>query len=289
MNPFPMVPCGYVLIAGPANTGKSSLFNRLTGAAISPVDATPFSTLHPITGIGETREGGQACFIDTPALEKVLELRDDFDMLILMVDARGYQRDLESPPVRELLEKYRSIPLLLALGHGDFVQDSLREPLASQVRLQVSAAGVVTVCPPLDEGTDKVLSLVEKHLPLRERLFPRGIRTLNSERFIAAEQIRTVILRILSRDVAETTAVQVEEFNRKSHGLYARVNLHVSDPADKGTVIGRKGQTLSRLQTESRELLEETMGVPVQLEAWVKVREGWIDDPKALLEFGYAL
>lgn len=284
------VPCGYILIAGPANAGKSSLFNAMTKHGFSSVDTRPFTTRHPLTGLREI-SGARACFIDTPALEKGIEgdLLSLCDAVVLVLNARSVEGDLLLPCVKELIQNTEDKPLLIALGHGDHIPETLRAPLALQTSIRVSALGVFTVSPPLREGVDPLLAAVVKLLPVREQLFPKGVASLNSGRFLASEQIRTVVYRILSEDISETTAVQVEEYTHRNGKLYIRVNLHVSKLSDKGTVIGRKGQTLSRIQQESTSVLERSTGIPVQLEAWVKAREGWPDNPRDLMEFGYAL
>lgn len=287
MNPA-RLPSGYVLITGPGNTGKSSLFNSLTGTMLSPEHPRPHTTRSPITGVTVVN-GAQACFIDSPSLDRPMN-HDWYrlcDVVILVVDARRFSRDLETEQVREMLILCQGRPLVVAMGHGDHLPTRLRAPLALQAGLGFPAAGVVSVCPPLGEGVQELRSLVMSLLPVRERLFPDGVITLNSSRFLASERIRANLLSVLPDDIVDTTAVQIEEYTQRSRKLYVRVNLLVSRHSDKGTVIGRKGQTLARIQRDSEASLEGVSGVPVQVEPWVKVREGWPDNPQDLLEFGH--
>lgn len=285
------MPSGYILVAGPVNTGKSSLFNAITGSGISPVNERPNTTWFPITGIYSTR-GSQACFVDSPALEAdaVVDTRwaSICDAVILVLDARHYTRDLELPFVQDFMRTVTGKPLLVAMGHGDHLPVSLRAALALQASLEINCAGVVTVCPPMRVGVQKLRSMAMGALPLREKLFPEGITTLNSGRFLASEAIRAVLGTVLTADVAETTAVQIEEYSARNRKLYVRVNLIVACSSDKGTVIGRKGQTLTRIQQETESVLAELTDLPVQSEIWVKVREGWPGNRADLLEFGYA-
>lgn len=278
---------GYVLITGPANTGKSSLFNALTGSTLSPVHHRPNTTRFPITGIS-CMDGAQACFIDSQPLENPVDDNwfSSCDVVILVVDARRFARDLETEQVRELFGVCRGMPVVVALGFGDHLPGDLRVPVALQAGYDLNAAGVVTVCPPLGMGIPGLRTLVAGLLPVREQLFPDGVPTLNSSRFLAAERIRVNLMSVLPEEVADTTAVQIEEYTRKNRKLYIRVNLLVSRHSDKGTVIGRKGQTLARIQKDSETLLEKLSGVQVQVEPWVKVREGWPDKPSDLMEFG---
>jgi GTP-binding protein Era len=285
------IPSGYILVAGPANTGKSSLFNAITGSGISPVNSRPFTTGFPITGIYNAR-GAQACFVDTPPLEQDAVVDPSWasvcDAVILVLDARSYSRDFALPFVQEFLRTVTGKTLMVALGHGDHLPLKLRTAVALQASLEINSAGVVTVCPPMRLGVQKLRSLAVSALPLRERLFPEGITTLNSGRFLASQAIRAVLGTVLSEDVAGTTAVQIEEYSARNRKLYVRVNLVVARSADKGTVIGRKGQTLAHIQQETESVLTELTDLPVQSEIWVKVREDWPANRADLLEFGYA-
>jgi GTP-binding protein Era len=282
---------GYVLIAGPGNTGKSSLLNRLAGYPLSPVHPEPGTTRFPITGVYTSPEA-QACFVDSPPLET--SGSEDWaracDAAVLLLDARRPVEQLRSVSVADFLNTaaLQGKPVVAALGHGDHLPRRLRVPIALQAGLGMRCAGVVTVCPPLGAGVDALRKMVLNLLPVRERLFPDAVNTLNSSRFLASELVRSVLLCGLTREVADSVAVQVEEYSRTDRKLYIRVNLLVARAGDKGTVIGRKGQTLARIQKDAETALQEAWGGPVQMEIWVKVREGWTERPADLLELGYA-
>jgi hypothetical protein len=53
-------------------------------------------------------------------------------------------------------------------------------------------------------------------------------------------------------------------------------------------VIGERGATLREVGRQAREDMERLLDRKVFLETWVKVREGWSDDERALLSLGYA-
>jgi len=285
------IPSGYILVAGPPNTGKSSLFNAMTGLAIPPVSEKRRTTSFPITGIYSAR-GSQACFVDMPPLEADTDTDPRWtaacDAVILVLDARRCMNDYMLPFVQDFLHTVTGKPLIVALGHGDHLPANLRAALSLQAGFEMNCAGVVTVCPPMRMGVQKLRTIAMSALPLRERLFPEGVTSLNSGRFLASQAIRALLGTVLSEDLAGTTAVQIEEYSARSRKLYVRVNLLVARSSDKGTVIGRKGQTLARIQQEAEAVLTELTDLPVQSEIWVKVREDWPGNRADLLEFGYA-
>jgi len=52
-------------------------------------------------------------------------------------------------------------------------------------------------------------------------------------------------------------------------------------------VIGRQGKVLKQVGTLAREDMERLFGRAVFLELWVKVKENWSDDERALRGLGY--
>lgn len=286
--PSGIIPSGYALVAGLSNTGKSSLLNALTETSISPVALQPASTRMPITAIC-TPGNAQICFVDTPPLESGYDwsIIDWVDVVVLVVDIKQFDRDLEKPVVKHFLRRARSKPVVLALGRSDFVHLEHRAAYVSRARYTNRFTDIVPVTPPLNFGIEKLMNAVLQNIPMRNRLFPRNINTLNSKRFLISEQIRTQLFSILPLDVAGETAVQVEETSQRDGRLYVRANLIVSRASSKGMLIGRKGQTLDRINKLSLDAIGEFTGEDCRLDLWVKVREAWTENKTDLLEFGY--
>ena len=51
-------------------------------------------------------------------------------------------------------------------------------------------------------------------------------------------------------------------------------------------LIGKDGEKLKQISTESRQDMEELFGGKVWLETWVKVKSGWSTDQRVLKSFG---
>ena len=67
-----------------------------------------------------------------------------------------------------------------------------------------------------------------------------------------------------------------------------RDRIWVERASQKGIVIGERGATLREVGRQARQDMERLLGRKVFLETWVKVREGWSDDERALRSLGYA-
>jgi GTPase len=279
---------GYAVIAGAANSGKSSLINAMTGFALSPVTEHPGTTRVPVTAV-LSRPDVQICLIDTPPMEfaATLDLMSWMDALCLVVDCRSIETGLASRDVDRLMEEFSERPVVLALTHSDHFPGALHRALAVRAGYLREFAAVCPVCPLLGSGVDDLRKAISAQLPVRRRLFPEDCRTLHSDRFLVSEMIRTRLYEVLPAEIASGTAVQIEEYSLRDAKTYVRANLLVARHSSKGMVIGRKGQTLQRIvETTVRSALD-LLGRQISLDLWVKVRESWPDNPHDLLEFGY--
>ena len=63
-----------------------------------------------------------------------------------------------------------------------------------------------------------------------------------------------------------------------------RVTIHTARP---GVVIGKKGEKLKIIGRDARQDLERLLEEKVYLELWVKVKDGWADDERALRSLGF--
>jgi small GTP-binding protein len=116
-----------IVIVGPVNSGKSTLFNRLHGRKLSAVSAVPGTT----TGVIE-QPLGPLVLVDTPGFGEVWGVdraltaqhaAADADLIILLLDAAAgvRQNDLD------LLTSLRSVgvPVIVALNKSDLVKKDL--------------------------------------------------------------------------------------------------------------------------------------------------------------------
>ncbi len=286
------VHAGYLVLAGGANSGKSSLFNSLVGRTISPVTQGRGTTRLPLSGVcHDPGSGGQVCIIDTPPLRTALglEILGWMDAACLTVDATKLDEELASPETERFLDLFSGRPVLLGLTHVDHFPPGLWQALVNQACLFRAFAGAHAICPPRGTGVPGLLRDMLRSLPPRRMLFPGDCTTLHSERFLVSEVIRTELFRVLPEEIATTTAVQIEEFSMRDSKTYVRANLVVSRHSYKGIVIGRRGQTLQRITDCAAKGAGSLLDRTVLPDLWVKVRESWPDNPHDLLEFGYVV
>ena len=80
---------------------------------------------------------------------------------------------------------------------------------------------------------------------------------------------------------------EVEEFKNDQGLLRIQVVVWVERPGQKAIVIGKDGKQLKRVGEEARKDMERMFGQKVFLRLWVRVKEGWSDDDRALKSLGY--
>ncbi|MCA3242705.1 MAG: GTPase Era [Rubrivivax sp.] len=308
-EPHPPQRCGLVAIVGRPNVGKSTLLNALVGQKVSITSAKAQTTRHRITGI-RTVGASQFVFVDTPGFQTrhgqalnrtlnrtVLGTLSDVDVVLFVCEAGRF--GLPDAQVLALLqgEGMEGKPVLLVANKLDALarrQDVL--PWLRSMQERHAFAEFVPMSANKAADVERLLGIVEKHLPEQPWFHEEDALTDRSERFMAGEMIREKLFRLTGDELPYTSTVVVEKFEEEdpeaeAEGRPRRVrvaaSIVVERDAHKGMVIGEGGERLKRIGSEARQELERLWGARVFLELWVKVRSGWADDEAHLRSYGY--
>jgi GTP-binding protein Era len=111
--------------------------------------------------------------------------------------------------------------------------------------------------------------------------------TDKTERFFAAEIIREKIFLNYSREIPYSTEVVITDFKDEKEILKIRAQIYVERDSQKGIIIGKAGDALKRVGTQSRKDMENFFGKKVFLETHVKVEPDWRTKENILKRFGY--
>jgi GTP-binding protein Era len=104
---------------------------------------------------------------------------------------------------------------------------------------------------------------------------------------MAAEIIREKLLRSLGQEVPHAITVEIEQFKQETDLIRLSALIWVERDGQKAIVIGQKGEVLKKVGERSRHDMERLFESKVFLQLWVKVKEGWSDDERALRSLGY--
>ncbi|MBK8507849.1 MAG: GTPase Era [Candidatus Competibacteraceae bacterium] len=288
---------GYAALLGRPNVGKSTLLNRLIGQKISITAPKPQTTRHVILGI-QTLPEAQIVYVDTPGLHRqakrainrylnraAASVLGYVDVVVFLIEALRWTE--EDGDVLERLADF-SGPVVLAVNKVDRVADKARLlPFIGELTAKRTFAEVVPLSALRGENVSTLQEVVIRRLPVSEALFPEDQLTTASERFIAAELIREKLTRLLREEVPYSLTVEIEHFIEDQRLTRIGAVIWVEREAQKGIVIGAGGAVLREAGRQAREALERLLDRKVFLETWVKVREGWSDDERALQSLGY--
>jgi GTP-binding protein Era len=124
-------------------------------------------------------------------------------------------------------------------------------------------------------------------LPTQEAIFDKDYLTDKSQKFLVAEFIREKLMRDLHDELPYDLTVEIEQF--KLDGAMYRISakILVNRDTQKNIIIGKHGETLKKIATDARISIEGLLEAKVFLKLWVKVKEGWSDDIRALASLGY--
>ena len=81
-------------------------------------------------------------------------------------------------------------------------------------------------------------------------------------------------------------AVEVERVAEEDGQLHVDAAIWVDREGQKPIVIGARGERLKRVGRSARLALNELLQRRLHLNLWVKVRENWADNARALRELG---
>lgn len=289
--------CGYVAIVGRPNVGKSTLLNKLLGQKISITAHKPQTTRHRILGI-KTDEHAQIIYVDTPGIHgnaKVALNRymnraatasiNDVDVILFVVEASFWTEQDEF-----VLKKLSTVeaPVILVLNKLDSLKE--KEKLLPHLQMladKMKFAQLIPVSARTGEGVVELESAVVALLPVSDAFFPEDQITDRSERFLAAEFVREKLMRSLGEEVPYGLTVEIERFEARDKLTTIHAVIWVARPGHKGIVIGKGGSLLKRVGEQARKDMEQAFGCKVFLQLWVKVKEGWADDERALRSLGY--
>ncbi|MBI5461821.1 MAG: GTPase Era [Gammaproteobacteria bacterium] len=289
--------CGYVALVGRPNVGKSTLLNGLLGQKISITSHRPQTTRHRILGIN-TRDAAQIIYVDTPGLHKgnrkalnrainrtAADTLHAVDVVAFIVE--GTRWSDEDRWVLELLKDVK-VPVILVVNKVDVLEDKATLlPHIQMLATLYEFADIVPLSALQRDNLDRFEACVVQHLPEQAQIYPEDQITDRSERFLAAERVREKLFRKLGQEVPYGLTVEIEQFKQEGNLRTIHALIWVERDSHKAMVIGKGGSRLKEVGAEARIELEKLFDGKVFLQLWVKVKEGWADDERALRSLGY--
>jgi GTP-binding protein Era len=287
---------GFAALVGRPNVGKSTLLNALVGHKLSIVTPRPQTTRHRILGVF-TSERVQIAFVDTPglhahasrALNRAMNRTataalEDADLVVLVVEGARWTFE-DALALARIARSGR--PALAAVNKIDRLRPRARLlPYLAELAARHDFLTLVPISALRGENINDLRETIATHLPLSPPLFPGGELTDRGLQFRIAEVIREKLTLELNQEVPYGIAVEVEQLAEEEGQLAVDAAIWVDRAGQKPIVIGARGERLKRVGRAARLALNEMLGRRLHLNLWVKVRENWADNARALRELG---
>ena len=144
---------------------------------------------------------------------------------------------------------------------------------------------------PLSARNKDNIALIEETvcdlLPKSTAFYSSEQITDRTERFLAAELIREKLMRMLGQELPYSLAVEIEKFEVTEKITNISAVIWVERAGQKAIVIGKQGEMLKKIGKAAREDMEKLFDCRVYLKLWVKIKEGWTNDERALKSLVY--
>ena len=293
-----MTKTAFVAIVGCPNVGKSSLLNKMLGQKVAIVTQKPQTTRTKIMGVltlGET----QLVFTDTPGYhrpktklgEKMIKAVGDgiagVDACLFVTEPEGEIREAELELLKRL--KAEKAPVVLAINKIDTVKqkEKIMEKILAFSSIYEFEA-VIPVSALKEENIDTLIDELKKLSYESVHFFPDDTLTDQPERVLAGEIIREKMLLLLDKEVPHGVAVSIEKMRERTSGDIMDVEaiIYCERESHKGIIIGKKGDMLKKISSRARADMENFFQCKINLQCWVKVKEGWRNREGLIHNFG---
>lgn len=289
--------CGFVTIIGETNTGKSTLINQLVGEKVAIVSPKSQTTRENIKGVYNDKNS-QIVFVDTPGYHKrktkfddemdkqISDATEDTEILLILLDAK-----------KPLVEQYEKMEKklssyakkILLINKIDEVKYEKTYPQLAQLSKVAKVDEILPISALKGTNCEILIDMIKKYLPTYDfemRYYPLDIYTDKNLREMSAEIIREKALLCLDDEVPHGIQVVVTDFKEEKDLVEIYADLYCEKESHKPIILGKNGEKIKEISTKSRLTIEWIIEKQVNLNIYVKVKENWRNDARAISEFG---
>ena len=285
---------GFIAIIGKPNAGKSTLMNRLLGEALSITSPKPQTTRYAVKGI-LNHENYQIVFIDTPGYLKpryemqermsriLLDSLQGVDLVLFITEMKSFPTDYDLE-LLEVLMRQRA-PVLAIFNKSDLAGDTKAEALKAQLPEKVNESIFISAV--TGENLDRLLERILHYLPYHPPFYDEDQLSDLPLRFFAQEIIREAIFHQFEEEIPYASAVLIDRFKEERELAIIEATIWVERKSQKPILIGQGGKNIRGIREYAEAKISEFMQFPARLHLYVKVKDKWRKDARALRELGF--
>lgn len=288
--------CGFIALIGAPNAGKSTLINALVGSKVSIVSHKVQTTRMLVRGIA-IEGAAQLIFVDTPGIFAPKRRLDramvttawsgahDADLTVLLIDARKGIDD-ENGAIIDKMQEVSGKKVLL-LNKIDLVEKESLLALAKAANERMAFAATFMVSALNGHGVADLKTWLAGQVQTGPWHYPPDQISDAPMRQLAAEITREKLFERLHQELPYQSTVETESWKELKDGsIRIEQIIYVERESQRKIVLGKGGQTIKAIGADARKDIAEAAETPVHLFLFVKVREGWGDDPERYREMG---
>jgi GTP-binding protein Era len=288
--------CGFVALIGAPNAGKSTLLNGLVGSKVSIISHKVQTTRALIRGIAVEGQS-QLIFVDTPGIFSPRRRLDramvttawsgahEADLVGVLIDSRkGLDEEAES-----ILAGLGDVkpPKLLILNKVDVVAKEALLDLAKAANAAAKFEATFMVSALTGDGVADLKVWLAQRVPPGPWLYPPEQMSDAPIRQLAAEITREKLFERLHQELPYHSTVETESWKELRAGdIRIEQTIYVERESQRKIVLGKGGQTIKAIGEAARREIAEIVEAKVHLFLFVKVREGWGEDPERYRAMG---
>lgn len=288
--------CGFVALIGAPNAGKSTLLNGLVGSKVSIISHKVQTTRALIRGIAVEGQS-QLIFVDTPGIFSPRRRLDramvttawsgahEADLVGVLIDSRkGLDEEAES-----ILARLGDVkpPKLLILNKVDVVAKEVLLDLAKAANAAAKFEATFMVSALTGDGVADLKVWLAQRVPPGPWLYPPEQMSDAPIRQLAAEITREKLFERLHQELPYHSTVETESWKELRVGdIRIEQTIYVERESQRKIVLGKGGQTIKAIGEAARREIAEIVEAKVHLFLFVKVREGWGEDPERYRAMG---
>ena len=288
--------CGFVALIGAPNAGKSTLTNALTGSKVAIVTPKVQTTRALVRGIAMVGQS-QIVLVDTPGIFAPRRRLDramvttawtgahDADFVAVLIDAhRGL--DDEAQAILDRLGELKQLRALI-LNKVDIVEKTRLLELAKAANARAAFDASFMVSARTGDGVADLRDWLAAEVPAGPWHYPEDDVSDVPMRHLAAEITREKLYLKLHQELPYQLTVETETWaERKDGSVRIEQTIYVERESQRKIVLGKAGQSIRTIGAAARRELAEILEKPVHLFLFLKVREGWGDDPERYRAMG---
>jgi GTP-binding protein Era len=288
--------CGFVALIGAPNAGKSTLLNALVGSKVTIVSRKVQTTRALIRGIA-VEGASQLIFVDTPGIFSPRRRLDramvttawsgahDADLVGVLIDARkGLEEEADAILARLADVK---VPKILILNKIDVVPRDTLLALTKVANDKAAFEATFMISALTGDGVLDLKQWLAARMQPGPWLYPPDQMSDAPVRQLAAEITREKLFERLHQELPYHSTVETETWKELRRGdLRVEQTIYVERESQRKIVLGNGGATIKAIGEAARKEIAEIVEAKVHLFLFVKVREGWGEDPERYRAMG---